>query len=271
MSSTLENKRKNIELSPIGNSSVTNRQKALKMDDSVTVVNLTVGALKVIISDTVKENNKDLHDEVKLMTEKMNKLIEENLLLKANIAKISEEAEKNKRNLLMLEDNVKRRNLIFKGIPSNDAPFEAVSKVIKDQLKVTTPIHVKATKKIFDRNGSMGVIAELDGEQEVRDILRNTRNLAGSRISIEKDLNHDRQECRKAMVQLRRNILEVDNTHRVQLRDDKLRIEGSTFHWNRDHQFMSGQENGQRTLNRIYGNNINNIEINFENLVVRNN
>lgn len=73
--------------------------------------------------------------------------------------------------------------------------------------------------------------------------------------------------CKRAMLQLRRNILAVDSTKYIQVKADTLFIEGVTFYWNRNRQLMHGYENGADTLARIYGNAISNIDLSFANLL----
>lgn len=62
----------------------------------------------------------------------------------------------------------------------------------------------KAVRKIYDRNGKMSLIAEFDSEGDVRKILSKTRNLTGSKISIERDLYEERQMDKKVLLQLKR-------------------------------------------------------------------
>lgn len=239
------------------------------MDPNTKVTNLSVGDLRDLMTEINRESLKEVHEKLNTVWNAMNVISEENKELKARIEIMSQEAERSRRHMLKLEDQVKRKNLIFKGVPSAETNLAQVAnRVIKENLKVNTPVHVKSTKKIFDRNGSMGIVVELDDEEQVTEILRNTKNLAGTRISVEKDLNQERQEDKKAMLKMRRNILGIDNSRRVQVRDDRLKIENTTLTWNREKELVNGQEKGSAALERIYGKDkIQSLDLRYYNLL----
>lgn len=265
------NKRKNCELSPESLENQ-NKDKISKMDPNTTVANLSVRDLTSLLREINRESLEEVHQKLNTVWNTMNQITEENKELKAKIEMMSQEAERSRRHMLMLEDQVKRKNLIFKGVPTENNLAQAASRVIKDNLKINTPVHVKSTKKIFDRNGSMGIVVELDDEQQVTEILRNTKNLAGTHISVEKDLNQERQENKKAMLKMRKNILGIDNSRRVQVRDDRLKIESTTLSWNRDKELVNGQEKGSVALEKIYGKQkIQNLDLNYYNLLLNRN
>lgn len=260
------NKRKNSELSPesIENQS---KEKIYKMN-STTVANLSVGDLRKILLEMNQESLKDIEAKLNVVSNTVTALSEENKELKVKIEKMSIEAEQNRRNIVLLEDQIKRKNLIFKGLPSENNLGQAMNKVLKENLKIDTPVHMKSTRKLSDRNGLMGIVVEFDDEQQVSEIIKNTRNLAGSRIAVERDLNHERQENKKAMLQLRRNILETDNSQRVQVKDDRMKIDNTILFWNREKKLMNGQQNGKLALEKIYGKEkIKNLDLNFYNLL----
>lgn len=189
-----------------------------------------------------------------------------NYMIKQEIKQLREERENERRTILALEDQIKKNNLIIKGIPSETSATNAAIKVISQNLKVTSEFQIKSSRKIFDRNGNMGVLVELNGETQVQEILKHTKNLAGTNISVEKDLNRERQQNKKVMLQLRREILSHDRSKRVLVRDDKMKVDNKTFHWNWDKELSCGRMNGINELKTIYGNLIDNLDLSFNSL-----
>lgn len=64
--------------------------------------------------------------------------------------------------MLQLEDKLKKKNLIFRGIPNEPDTNDAVRKVITSNLKISAPISIKSTKKLFDRHNEMSVIVQVE-------------------------------------------------------------------------------------------------------------
>lgn len=87
----------------------------------------------------------------------------------------------------------------------------------------------------------MTVIAEMQTEKMVEEVFKHTKNLAGSRISVEQELDRERLIQKKVMVELKRNILAVSQRHRVSVRNDKLKVGDKSFMWSKNRKLMCGQ------------------------------
>ena len=90
----------------------------------------------------------------------------------------------------------------------------------------------------------------------VQEIMRNKKHLVGSAIFIEYDLNSERQEKKKVMIQLKNNLLQLNKTKRINVFDDKLVIDGKTFIWNKQKQLMCDNRRAEDLLTEVYGSNL---------------
>ena len=108
----------------------------------------------------------------------------------------------------------------------------------------------------------MMVVAEFRTEDMMHTVLKNVRKLAGSTISIEQDVNSERQHLKKVMLQLKRNILTSTKTHRVSVRNDKIKIDNYWFYWSKNKTLMNNNKCAKDTLKSLLGNHFD--KINFE-------
>ena len=215
----------------------------------------------------LKEGNTDLVTAIQNVSMQTKEMYDNHVRMQEELKQLKEDRENDRRTIRALEDHIKKNNLIIKGIPSEVSAIEAAGKVISQSLKVVNPIQIRSSRKIFDRNGTMGVVIELDGEAQVQEVLKHTKNLAGTKISVEKDLNSDRQEYKKVMLQLRRDILGIDKSKKVLVRDDRMRIENKTFHWNWRKELSCGKMNGVNELKNIYDNILDGLDFSYNSLL----
>lgn len=254
----LENKRKAFELSP---NQPENTKVSKMCDDPVDnrkVGDMTVDDLKKVIVDVTNQTIKNICEQVQLLVLDVEKLRKDNQDLRKEVQNLRDESDYRRKSVLVLEDQVKRKNIIVKGLPSNNgSPKEEFLKLCSNTMKLDNQsVHVRSVKKIYDRNNKMGIVAELNSEEEVLEVLKNSRKLAGSQISIERDLNSEKQLQKKVMLQLKKDIMEINTSQRVTVRDERMRIGDKWFSWNRGKQFMSGKMDGCQILNQLYGNNL---------------
>lgn len=132
--------------------------------------------------------------------------------------------------------------------------FEEVGKVCIEKLELPTASIVKSTRKLFERDGKMTVLAEFDSSRSVQHVLQNARKLAGSKIYIEKDLNLERQHDKKVMLQLKKEIKAHSSAHRIAVVNDKLVIAKNWFRWNKDKKLVCGQQDAETILSNLYTN-----------------
>lgn len=224
--------------------------------------------LKFIITDVTKTLLSEVSVEVQRLTNIVSELKSENAELRNEIKVIREVTNSKAKEMTRLEDQIKRRNVIIKGLPSSNAPNEAVKNLCTSTLNIDpNAVRIKSVRKIFDRNSKMGVIAELDSEEEVYQILRNTNKLTGSQISIEKDLNNVKQEQKKVMLQLKKEITQADRSHRLTVRDERLRIGDNWFYWNQNQELACGRGEGVAQMEQIYGKRFDHVDFNYRSLL----
>lgn len=223
------------------------------------------------LKNIIKEANKEVIESIETLSKQVNGLITENQNLKTQVKLMQDQRERDQRRLLAMEDQLKQRNLIFKGLDAQSSLSNAVKHVCEDKLKITTPIIIKSTKKIYDRNGKMGVLVEMDSEEIIQAIFKQTKNLAGTAIIVERDLNTEKQQHRKVMLQLKKDIVAENRSQLIRVRNERIQISGKWMSWNRDKELMCGRQKASEVLSQIYGDAGNNISINYEDLLSRSN
>lgn len=237
-------------------------------EDNRKVADLSVGDLKAIIMGVTQPLVSEVSTEVRHLTTEVTNLRKENEELKGAIRFMKEESDRRFKEFTRLEDQIKRKNVVIKGLTSTNVPNEAVKELCTSKLNIDPQaLRIRSVKKIFDRNNKMGVIAELDSEGEVYEILRNTNKLAGTRISIEKDLNSEKQEQKKVMLQLKKDIYQSEKTQRLTVRDERLRIGDKWFYWNRNKELSCGRAAGVPLMEQIYGKSLATFDFNYYNLL----
>lgn len=260
-SSTQVAKRKLLEVLPeclVGNMSLTDLMKAMtKILDERLEKLLTKEDLDEII---FKINN---------MNEKVNELSIENQNLKEDIAKLKKERLEDHRHIMLLEEQIKSKNLIFKGVPTNKSAFKAVVSILKEKLKIKKRVEIANVKKVQESNKKMTVLVEMRSSYMVRYILRHAKNLSGSSIYIDRDLNCDQMQHKKLMLQLKKDILHINKSKKIKVLNNKLLIDGNWFMWNNKDELVCGEEKAEVVLKSIYGDSISNVNIEIKNVISR--
>lgn len=227
-----------------------------------------IGELSVKdLKEIIKDSNDDMRCMLATVTKDVGIIKNETQMLKEEIKKMKEERERDQQKLYQVEDQLKKRNLIFKGVGSQNSLGDAVRKVCKDELKMRCEVEIISTRKLFESNGKMAVVAEFRSEQMVVDVLKHTKNLAGSMISIEYDLNSNRQQKKKVMLELKKNILAFSKKHKVSVRNDKLRVADKWFSWSKDHKLVCGKDAAGDIFKTLYDDLLESIKFDYEFLV----
>lgn len=213
-----------------------------------------------------KLNKLPSKDEVKV---EMNRLTEENKNLQEDIKKLRDDRERDQRRIRHLEEDVGKKKLVFRGMKSQKSPYEAVQYVLSEVLKINTSPEIESSRKIFERDGKMAVLVEFKSMSTVFEILKLTKNLIGSTIYVERDLGIERRQTKKMMLLLKKDILSINKTKKVGVRDDKLIVDGKRFYWNNKQILMCGQKTGADALNDIYGEAAMNICLDYEQIFAK--
>lgn len=113
----------------------------------------------------------------------------------------------------------------------------------------------------------MTIIAEFDSEDMVNHILKQSRGLAGTDITLERDLNSVRQENKKALLQLKKDIVAIDKTHPIKVRDDSMKISDKWIKWNKEQQLVCGKEKGTDIFKKFYGNKLDSLNLEYSEIL----
>lgn len=208
----------------------------------------------------IKENVNEIKSDV-------SRLENENSTLKDELKQLRESQEKDRRRLQQIEEDLSRKKLIVRGIASQRSAYHAIKKMCKDNLKINHAVDIESAKKIYDKDQKMTVLVEFKSVGAVSEILKHAKNLAGSSISIDRDLCKERLQNKKVMLQLRKDILKADNSKRVGVKGDKLVVDGKIFAWNSKRILMCGQSEGLEVLQNIYGDIILNVSLEYNSIL----
>lgn len=256
-------KRKANELSPTTAEEQSKTKVIRIMGDDRKIGEMSIKDMKDLIAASLANVTKDLAD----LKETMKTLAEENKSLKLELEKLRGDRDSQHRQMMSMEDHIKRKNVIFKGLASHISLSESVRKVCLENLKMQTPVIVKSTKKIYDSRGKMGVIVELDSEDMVEAVFKSTRNLAGSTISVERDLNSERQQKKKVLLQLKKDLSAVNNNHRISVRNDRMKLDDKWFFWSKENELVCGRDSALPVIRSIYGDSIRTFNFNYFDLL----
>lgn len=289
-------KRVHSELSPDDSTEMTSNQvgnmdiRELMVHMQRTMANLLDEKLKNMAT---KDDLDAVKEYVSGLDQKIVTLAEENLQMKCTIAKLEKEKEKDHAELMRLIAENKKNNLIFRGIEREEAsvhaglaqstagsdagiqeaavhvnvaqsPEDAVKKVCREKLGVE--VEVQHAKILLDKRKSMNVLAKLT-EKSVYDIFKNIRKLRGSSISIERDLSQEKQQQKKALLYLKKKITQIDDTHRIKVLNDKMKIVGKWMNWGMGGKLYCGKEEAKKFLETIYGKKLMAIDFTFDAII----
>lgn len=256
---TQQEKRRFEELSP-DNSQLLPDNKLLKRDERVS--NLTVGSLMDAFQNI-------LHMEINKLATKveLNSLRQDVEGWKNSVEKSIEKLQYNdnelRRKLDFYEKNDRRRNLIIKGIDAKSTQQEIMDETkifLSVKMKISDVRAVVYVKKIKEVGNRMIVLARLESETLVREVLKNTKELAGTYFSVDRDLTVEERAIKRNLLNIKGNILQVDKSRRIKVRNNKLFIGDAEFNW-KDNQLWFKEEMGLTVLNKMFNNKFANINI----------
>lgn len=214
-----------------------------------------------------KDDIQQISNKVEDVSEKIDVLSAENQILQDKIKALEEDKEKTERRMLLLEDAVKKKSIIIKGLKSQKSLYKAVDNLFKNKLKISSRVEIESIKKLYDGDEKMAVVVEVGSERMVSEVFKHTKNLAGSNIFIENDLNSKRQQTKKVMLQLKKEILAVSKSKRILIRSDKMRVGEKWFYFNKENVLVCNNESGEDTLKEFYGDSSSQIDILYDSLL----
>lgn len=104
---------------------------------------------------------------------------------------------------------------------------------------------------------------EFSSGEMVQKVFQNTKNLAGSKIIVERDLTHEKQQDKRVMLELKKKLKEINRNTRVMVRSARLKIDENWFWWNKQKKLVSGTNDVNKLLQTLYGEGINSVNLNY--------
>lgn len=210
----------------------------------------------------VKETVNEVKSEVSKLTDK-------NKILQEEIQKLKECREEDQKRMRYLEEDLGKKKIIIRGLDSQKSTFGAVKKLFKEKLNVDNRVDIEQTRKIFEKDEKMTVMVELKSVKMVSEVFKNAKNLAGSSVYIDRELSTERQKDKKIMLQMKKDILKVDKTKRIAVKNDKLVVDGNTFAWNNSKVLMCGKKPGEDVMKDLYGEKSSCIVLNYDEIFAK--
>lgn len=167
----------------------------------------------------------------------------ENEALRNEIGKLKAERAADRKELNKLIQQAKSKNLVFRGMAKSNDAKELVEKLCKEKLTVQNA-NVKSARVLVKREEKEDVLAVFESEEVVNEILKNTKKLVGSTISIEKDMTEEQLQDKKVLLQLKKNITAIDATKKkkIAVRNDSIKICDKWMHFNINKKLVQGKQ-----------------------------
>lgn len=169
--------------------------------------------------------------------------------------------------MMIFEKDLGRKKIIVRGLESQPSAFKAVTKAFKEKMKIEQNVEIEQTRKLYEKNQKMTVMVEFKSANTVSQVLKHSRNLAGTSIQVERDLCKERQQNKKVMLYLKKEIQKVDKSIKINVRDDNMLIEKKQLFWNKNKILMCGQEKGEEVLKQMYGEKIANVNFKYNSIL----
>jgi len=249
-------------------SDVQQAEKVSKMDADALkelMSNLLDEKIKVLAS---KKDVESIKDEISENTSQLQSLRRENVELKEEVQKMKTLREHDQRRLAWLEEQIKKKNIIVRGLQADLEPHAAIKTLCNDVLKIPDPLPLVSVRKLGDREGKMSVLVETINAAVAEDILKRSTMLKGTKISLEKDLNSIKLQQKKVMFELKEQLTAYDKSVKVSVRNEKLKIGNKWFKWNKKKELECKGVKADVVLKELYNENvIENINLIYNELV----
>lgn len=213
-----------------------------------------------------KSDIAEIKNHIADIDDKFKELKAENDAMRSEIAELKADKEKGQEQILRLVEQSKRKNLFVKGIMMKGSPKRSVEYFFKNTLKLAD-VKVISARAIYSSRNKINTIVEMQDEEMVRQVLKNTNKLAGTNIIIEKDLSERRQQNKKVLFQLKTEILGIDKTHKVFVRNDSIKIGTKWMSWSRTGELMCGKNKADAELKDLYGDKFSALDLSYNNLL----
>lgn len=175
----------------------------------------------------------------------------ENEKLSLVVKKLETENKEANRRIEQLERFVCSKNLIFKNLEDVDDMEPEIKRICNGVLDIAESLDIQSVYKINKREGKTSAIVQFGKPSDISKVLAKTNLLKGTKYGIDRDLTVAARKRRSQLLNVKRQILLKDNSKKISVKGDALKIESKTFYW-REGQLMCGYKNGVDELSRIY-------------------
>lgn len=254
--------RDTTRISLSGNSALTAEEQNV---GSISIIDLKKSMAQILDEKMkilpTKEDIEYIKQHVHNIASQVIELKSENQHLKKEILKLKNDRDLDNKKISLIEEQLKRRN------DKTTAINEEVETFLKKTLKMSGPILLKSTRKISTYKGKMTVVAEMDSSNAVEDVLKRSKMLAKTQFYMERDLSTEKQQQKKVMMLLRRNLLNKFKNHKVSVLNEKLRVADKWFKWDKNYNLVCGSLDGKKVQATMYNSGVENIELNYYTLL----
>lgn len=260
-------KRRLVETSPTDMGNVVNM-------DANALMEMMHGSIAKLLDEKLKnlptkDDLDEVKTEVKLFTSKIDEISKENQMLRERVRVLEQDKSKDHATIVRLEEHMKRKNIVIRGVSKEKSMYEAVNKIVTERLKINTQIEIEKVRKLYENEEKMSLMVVLKTERMVQEIMKHTTNLKGTAITIEHDLGSERLLDKKVMMQLKKDILFISKAQRVSVRNDKLKIENKWFKWNKNKELVCNFQKAEDVLMTLYGDLISCLDLKYDNILTK--
>lgn len=173
-------------------------------------------------------------EDIKELKAVIKQLQEENLILRVKIEKMELENERKDKRIEIMENQLRRNSLIFKGFDGKEN-VEDIATFCKDVLEVEVDGKIENSFSLGrEGKGHTARKVMFTSSKVVTDILRNTRKLKGTGFYIDRDYTWNVRNRRKRMFWIRKEIKRKDVNVKCMVRNDTLILNGKEYQWNEE-------------------------------------
>jgi len=216
-----------------------------------------------------KDDVEELKQGMASVNQEIDSLRAENKELKERVLLLERELLDNDKNAAWIEKQIPCKKLVFRGLKKQRDIPDAVAKVLTDKLNIAAGGVIVHARKIAEHNGTMHVVAEFDSEKTTSLILKNKKKLAGTNISVEKDLGPRKQRNKKVLLYLRKKILSVSVIYSIGIEGDRMRIGDKWLSFNQQRQLVCGNQSGEDCLKELYGDIMSHINLDYQHIITQ--
>lgn len=184
----------------------------------------------------------------------VSELREDNKKIKSELNTVQQKLSESERRLESIERKNCEKRLIWRGLKISDNLSMEVRKVCQEVLKVPEEIIIEKVEQIGKNSKNPAILVEFAKKEDVNKVLLQTKQLKGTKISIDRELTKTGWERKKMLLKARKIIKEIDNSKVIKIIGDKMKIENKVFLW-RNSKLYYGDADATTELEKMYNKN----------------